>query len=371
MDNKTINKLKLFLTGLIGRYEDTKDFFVALEVEFKEKNKKITGRYEENFKFGNETYNINFDEVIKFILDKSHLYEELKISYIERGKVLYIIADNKNVVTKQENIDNNLDKKANAREYYIKEKDAQKLLQEIDIMTKDGKIKSDKIRKYNQIDHFVEIISYMLEELPKNKTINILDCACGKSYLSFVLNFYIVEVLKRRCNIVGIDYNENVIQKSIDKAKKLGYKNMKFECKDLFDYESENEVDILMSLHGCDNATDYAIAKGIKINAKNILVVPCCHKEFIEQIDNEEFNSVIKHNIFRARFNDVMTDALRCLYLESKGYDVSALEYISPLDTPKNILIRATKKKDENLLAKKDYDKIKKMFKLNPIIEKL
>lgn len=257
------------------------------------------------------------------------------------------------------------------RERYIKSSQAASLLKEIGIMTKDGKIKNDMIRKYNQIDYFIEVVDPIIQELPKDQPIHVLDCACGKSYLTFVLNFYIKEVLKRNCYFIGVDYNEGVVVSSKERAQRLGYKNMEFIQEDLNFYEPDRRIDLLISLHACDNATDYALAAGVRLGAASMVLVPCCHKEFISQIRNEEMSPLFKHNIFKVRFNDMFTDALRSLYLEGRGYQVSALEYISPLDSPKNIMIRAIKKEDYNEAAMAEYRQIKSLFQVDPIMEKL
>lgn len=376
MNNNQINKLKLFAQSLKNRHEEAEDFFVELSIDFVSGKKTFEASFGEKLYYNKEYYTLSFSEAIDFITKEAVKYDALTLTYKERGTKIVIKADNKNVTIKQSTIE---DAKAvgevkgavSGRERYIKASQASELLKEIGILSKDGKIKNDMIRKYNQIDHFIEVIAPIIDALPKDKPINILDCACGKSYLTFVLNYYIKDQLKRNCYFIGVDYNEQVIVSSKERAKRLGYKNMEFVEADLNFYEPDINIDLLVSLHACDNATDFAIAAGIRLEAKSMIVVPCCHKEFIAQIDNADMNPLFKNNIFKVRFNDMFTDALRSLYLEARGYEVSALEYISPLDTPKNIMIRAIKKQDYNASAMQEYQNIKKMFNVNPIMEKL
>jgi tRNA/tmRNA/rRNA uracil-C5-methylase (TrmA/RlmC/RlmD family) len=261
------------------------------------------------------------------------------------------------------------------REYYVKVGQANNLLREIGVLTKDGKIKNDKIRKYNQIDHFVELIDSLLKEIDlngkENDKLTILDCACGKSYLSFVLNFYLTEVLKKKCNFIGIDYSDTVINASKKMAENLGYKNMTFIKEDLTNYIPSKNPDLVISLHACDVATDMAIGLGIRSNSKAIVVVPCCHKEILNEYKSLDFEPITKYGVYKARLADILTDGMRTLMLEAKGYETSVVEYISPLDTPKNIMIRAVKKVKSNEKAMNEYNELKQKYNINITLEKL
>ena len=212
-------------------------------------------------------------------------------------------------------------------------------------MSKDGKIKNDRIRKYNQIDHFVELLVPMLKGASDRKggaPLRVIDCGCGRSYLSFVLNYYIKEVLGKKCYFTGLDVNPVVIEDSQKTAALLGYKNMTFVKTDIGTYEPDGRYDILMTLHACDTATDTALNFAVAHKIPNIVCVPCCHKEMNETYSLPGFEPLMKYGVFKAAIAASLTDALRCNYLEAMGYEVSAVEYISPLDTPKNIMIRAS-----------------------------
>lgn len=381
MNKKNIEKLKLFFMGITSRYEENKEFFLKASFQFKSGKKQFLGMIEEvdgnlNYSFNGQSKTIEFQDGLTYICEEATNYEELKFTYEERGSNVIIDANEKGVSVKYETPEKEKDLTNNQlasqlkRDYYIKVGAAKELLEEIGILTAEGKVKNDMIRKYNQIDHFIEVVEPMLKRFfEKNDSITILDCACGKSYLTFVLNYYIKEVMKKNCYFIGVDYMESVIESSKERAKRLKYKNMEFIAEDLRVYNPNRDIDMVISLHACDTATDLAISTGIRLESKSMVVVPCCHKELLEQISNTVMEPVFKHGIFKARFNDVMTDALRTLFIESYGYEVSALEYISPLDTPKNLMIRAFKTKESNEKAKQEYRELKKMFNLHPTME--
>jgi SAM-dependent methyltransferase len=383
MNKQNISKLKMFLMGISQRNKENKDFFIRLEVDFKSGTKVFSGigedevgKYKFNFKGKSDIY--TFDELLENISEEARNYEAIKFRYVERGTTVIIEGDDKKVTVKYKdqeesvpNIDEFTSTKIKNRDYFVKVGQANDLLKEIGVLTKDGKIKNDKIRKYNQIDHFVELIDGLLKEIEFKDSITVLDCACGKSYLSFVLNYYIKEVLKKKCYFVGIDYSDTVIKASKKMADNLGYKNMEFIKEDLTNYTPNRKVDLVVSLHACDIATDMAIGLGIRAKSKAIVVVPCCHKELLGQYSSEVMEPIIKHGVYKARFADLLTDGMRTLMLEAKGYDTSVVEYISPLDTPKNLMIRAIKKSDSDEKSMAQYQELKNRFNVEPTLEKL
>lgn len=369
MNKQAISKLNLFLIGIKNRFEENRSIFKGIKVTYKVglKSFKGIGQYSSpniKFNFNGRTEFLSIDDLINKICSDSINYDSITLIYSERGTDILIEADNKNVKmrnieTKEEN-EKNSNTAAEAstllnRNYYIKVGSADTLLKEISIMTKEGKIKNDKIRKYNQIDHYVELFDEMLNKLPKKQTLTILDCGCGKSYLSFVLNYYLTEVKKVKCHFIGLDYKESVIESSKRIASNLGYRNMEFHAVDIKDYTPKSKVNIVMSLHACDTATDMALALGIKLDSDAIVAVPCCHRELLNQYSYTPFQSILKHGVFKTRLADILTDGMRSLLLEAKGYDTSVVEYISPLETPKNIMIRAVKVNDENEDAMSEY----------------
>lgn len=392
MNKQNISKLTLFLMGLQNRFTENNLIFKGIYVTFTTGLKEFrgVGSLDEDtikYNFNGRTQTYDIAGLFEKIADDAQNYETLSLIYKERGTDILISADNKNVkmtntevkdVEEEVSISTNTATKASHslgetstllnRDYYIKVGKADALLKEIGIMSKEGKIKNDKIRKYNQIDHYVELLEGILDKLPKNETINILDCGCGKSYLTFVLNYYLTEVKKKKCHFIGLDYSEGVIEASKKMAKNLGYRNMEFHALDINDYVPDKKIHVVISLHACDTATDMALALGIRVNSDVIIAVPCCHRELLNSYNYEPFKGILKHGIFKARMADILTDGMRSLLLEAKGYEVSVVEYISPLETPKNLMIRAIKTKEENDKAMDEYMKLMSSLNVYPAL---
>ncbi len=379
MNKQNIGKIKLFLIGLENRFSENSSIFKDIHVVYKSglKEFKGVGSYNEeniSYNFNGKTENYTLSELWNRVTKEAENYDEVSILYRERGTDILITGDNKNVKMQNKEvpedstiISSNETKETSPanhsqetstllnRDYYIKVGKADALLKEIGIMSKDGKIKNNKIRKYNQIDHYVELLEGVLDSLPKNKVITILDCGCGKSYLTFVLNYYLTEIKRRKCKFIGLDISEGVINSSKEMAKNLGYRNMEFHAIDIKMYKPKEKINVVMSLHACDTATDMALALGIKLESDCIIAVPCCHRQMLSQYNYEPFEGITKHGILKARLADVLTDGMRSMMLEAKGYDVSVVEYISPLETPKNLMIRALKSSDENYDLMSEY----------------
>lgn len=377
MNKQNITKLELFLIGLQNRFNENCSIFKGIHVTYIVglKEFKGTGSYNQEkikYNFNGKTDLYNMEELTHEICSEASSYDSVSIIYSERGTDILITADNKQVKMKNievkedsKNINHKIGETSTLlnRDYYIKVGKADHLLKEIGIMTADGKVKNDKIRKYNQIDHYVELMEGILDKLPFNQTINILDCGCGKSYLTFVLNYYLTEVKKRKCHFIGLDYSEKVIEASKRMAENLNYRNMEFHALDINEYRPDKKIHVVISLHACDTATDMALALGIRVESDVIIAVPCCHRELLNQYSYEPFKAVTKHGVLKTRLADILTDGMRSLMLEAKGYDVSVVEYISPLETPKNIMIRALRTHSENGEALSEYMSL--MSKLN------
>lgn len=369
MNNQNINKLKLFTLGLKGRFSENSNIFESITMRYISGLKEFNGSADLvdgklQYTFHGKIIKVNLDELFQDIIDQCSKYDGLILTYKERGTHIIIEANNKTVSMK--NIEIKGEEKLNTnhmgetstllnRNYLIKIGKADNLLKEIGIMTKEGKIKNDKVRKYNQIDHYVELFNDVIDKLPKTKSINILDCGCGKSYLSFVLNYYLTEVKKIKCHFIGVDYKESVIESSKKMAENLDYRNMEFHAADINNYIPATKINVVMSLHACDTATDMALALGIKLNSNAIVAVPCCHRELLSQYSYDPFKGITKYGALKSRLADVLTDGMRALMLEAKGYDVSVVEYISPLETPKNIMIKAVKTNHDNNEAMNEY----------------
>ncbi len=368
--------LKLMLSGIISRYNDNSEYFTKLRFIFKSGLKNFTAEATLNdsdelvLKYNGSKKIFSIEDTSDFFIDESMKYESSSFEYVERSITYIIDADGRGVrmrqmQTKQETIVSPI---SGNRDYILKPENAAPLLKAIGIMTKDGKLKNDMIRKYNQIDHFIELIQPMLEACTDD-TITVLDCACGKSYLSFAVNFLLRDIMRRKCQIIGVDISENVIKASKKIANDLSYRNMEFICSDLR-YYSADKPSMVISLHACDTATDMALGLAVRSKAKSIVCVPCCHKELIGKYEINELAPMMKHGIFAVRFNDVFTDALRVMKLEAEGYNVSPIEYISPLDTPKNLMIRAEYTGKPSAEASDKYYSLIRSLNIDPAIER-
>ncbi len=370
-------QLTLFLSGLRSRFESNRDYFISADVTFKSGTKTFSGNlmFQDDgllLKYNGTKTSMTFDEFLTFFESEAIKYDSAVLDYNERGASIEITADERGVRSRQIDPKVNMPEQKNpltaGRDYIIKVNEAPELLKAIGVLTKDGKLKNDMIRKYNQIDHFLELVRPMLEA-DTSDVITVLDCGCGKSYLTFVLNYFIRQVLKRKCFVTGVDRSPIVIEDSRKTAEALGYRNMEFIEADLRTYTAKNPT-MVISLHACDTATDMAMGLAVRSGAKLIACVPCCHKELIDKYDLPILRPITDHGVFRARFNDVLTDGLRLLKLESMGYKTSVVEYVSPLDTPKNLLIRAQKVSNRNEKAEKQYYELLNTMKIYPAIER-
>ena len=230
-----------------------------------------------------------------------------------------------------------------SKKYILKEGIPVPFLQDLGVMTQEGKIVRTKFDKFRQINRFLEFIEDILPRLDQKKEVTILDFGCGKSYLTFAMYYYLHELQKFDVRIIGLDLKKDVIRHCSELAEKYGYEKLKFLEGDIADYDGVNEVDMVVTLHACDTATDYALAKAVGWNAKVILSVPCCQHELNGQMRNDILAPVMKYGLLKERFAALVTDGLRAQYLESVGYETQILEFIDMEHTPKNILIRAVK----------------------------
>ena len=211
------------------------------------------------------------------------------------------------------------------------------------IQTADGRVVKSKFDKFKQINRYLEFVDDVASNFPKDKIIRIVDFGCGKSYLTFALYYYLKIKKAYNVDIIGLDLKADVIKTCNELKKRLGYDGLRFLCGDIKDYEDTEDIDMVVSLHACDTATDYALYKAISWNAKVIFAVPCCHHEVARQLKNSDMKSTLKYGIIKERMASLITDAYRGARLEELGYDTQILEFIDMEHTPKNILIRAVR----------------------------
>lgn len=229
------------------------------------------------------------------------------------------------------------------KNYILKEGVPVPFLEDLGVMNKDGKVIAAKYDKFKQINRFLEFIEDILPKLPREREITILDFGCGKSYLTFAIYYYLKELKGLDVNIIGLDLKEDVIKKCSSLAQKYGYSKLHFCQGDIADYQGVSAVDVVVTLHACDTATDYALAKAVEWGAGVILSVPCCQHELNRQIKNDLLAPVLKYGILKERMAALLTDGIRAEILEAWGYESQILEFIDMEHTPKNLLIRAVK----------------------------
>jgi SAM-dependent methyltransferase len=230
------------------------------------------------------------------------------------------------------------------KQYILQEGTAIPFMVDLGIMSVDGKIIRSKYDKYKQINRYLEFIEDILPNFDKDKEVRIVDFGCGKSYLTFAMYYYLHEMMGYKIRVTGLDLKEDVIKTCTNLKHRYGYDKLEFLQGDIADYNGCDHVDMVVTLHACDTATDYALYKATNWGAKVILSVPCCQHEFNQNLSCEALQPMIKYGLIKERMASLMTDSMRANLLELLDYKVQILEFIDMEHTPKNILIRAVKK---------------------------
>ena len=242
---------------------------------------------------------------------------------------------------------------------------------DLGVMTKEGKIVRQKYDKYRQINRFLEFVEDILPQLSKEREQTIIDFGCGKSYLTFAMYYYLKELKGYDIRIIGLDLKEDVIAHCNELKDKYGYGKLSFLVGDIASYTDVDAVDMVVTLHACDLATDYALDKAVKWGARVILAVPCCQHELNRQIKCDSLKPVLKYGIIKERITALLTDALRANLLEQQGYETQILEFIDMEHTPKNLLIRAVKKGSMRLKHSTDIRTVEELLHVAPTLDKL
>jgi len=302
--------------------------------------------------------------------------EEITILANKKGKITRL--------TKKLNIklkapgNNPLSSDKKKKNYILQEGKAIPFLVLLGVMNSEGKVIASKYDKFRQINRFLEFVDDIIDEVielkkrdnpseddSKNQPVRIADFGCGKSYLTFAVHYLLTEIRKIKCEIEGLDLKKDVIAYCNEITGKLGLKNLIFHTGNISDYSGRSDPDIVITLHACDTATDFALKYAVSRNAKAILSVPCCQHQINSQlqklssekkaeIKNSSLAPLLKYGLIRERFSALLTDSLRGEWLENQGYSVQLMEFIDMEGTPKNILIRAVKKSSAGRQQKKE-----------------
>lgn len=314
--------------------------------------------------------NLNGDDSVNEII--SLLEENFKQGIIFAKEADYHILISKkgqiNILKKKptkENVDVNHNR---VKTYIIEDGIPYDFLIRLGVMNEKGRVVSKRYDKFRQINRFLEMVSDVIPKIKTDRHLNIVDFGCGKSYLTFALYHYLVNVLNLDINIIGLDLKEDVIKFCNEIAVDLNYNKLKFTHGDIKDFVEFQTVDMVVTLHACDTATDAALVKAVNWNAQAILSVPCCQHELLNKIHNDVMAPMEDHGIIKEKLASLVTDSIRANVLEILGYNVQLLEFIDMEHTPKNILIRAIKGDNTNTRESVDkYIKFKEFWGLSDL----
>jgi SAM-dependent methyltransferase len=302
----------------------------------------------------NQVFHQNYDvpeQVLAWWQECSLIYKQAQVQTSEKEYHVFFQKDGSSRFTSTNRV-RTLEVQAHNRkkQYIMQEGTPIDFLIELGIMTKQGKIIQSKYDKFRQINRYLEIVSDCLPFLSDGK-VRIIDFGCGKSYLTFALYWYLKQ-LQREIVIVGLDLKKDIVEHCNLLAQRLGYQGLHFQVGDIAQWQNQEPIDLMVSLHACDTATDAALTQAIRWNAKVILAVPCCQHELAPQIENSTQNAILRHGILRERLASIVTDALRAELLEAYGYQAQVMEFIDLEHTPKNLLIRGIKQQNMTKVEK-------------------
>ncbi|WP_316831282.1 SAM-dependent methyltransferase [Pedobacter aquatilis] len=319
-----------------------------LAFTFRYKTRDITKNYDlsDGVNLIAEYLNKGFKIGTLFTSDKDLIVEELN-----NGKIVLRVAKASTKELPATNHD-----KAKAK---LINPDAKPYLTELKITDAEGKVFKNAQDKFRQINHYIEILSSLIKELPAGTIRKVADMGSGKGYLTFALYDYLHSVLKLNTEVIGVEYRRDMVDLCNDVAAKSSFDQLKFVQGTIEGYDAV-DVNLLIALHACDTATDDAIFKGIKANAALIVVAPCCHKQIRREIEQSKIKNDVsfltKYGIFLERQAEMVTDGIRALILEYFGYKTKVFEFISDAHTPKNVLVVGVKKA-ENLKSKAEKER--------------
>lgn len=319
--------------------------------------------------------NQDFEYTIEYI--RENILNNFKQCQIQTENSSISILSNKkgNITIKGRPVTASIDKSKlqhnRKKKYLLEEGSKIPFLVDLGVMNNEGYIIKSKYDKYRQINRFLEFINDVIPKLDSKKRITILDFGCGKSYLTFAMYYFLKEIKGLDIHIIGLDLKEDVITHCNSLKERYGYNDLEFLIGDVANYKGVSHVDMVVTLHACDTATDYALARAIQWNADVILSVPCCQHEVNSQIKNDLLSPILKHGLLKERISALLTDGIRAEILELYGYDTQILEFIDIEHTPKNILIRGVRSSDKKSSSTKELDNILKEFNISQTLNNL
>lgn len=337
--------------------------------------------FQETISEGNQVFHRNHekdDVLLKILSYMESDFRQLEAESMD-GKLIVLVSKKGKVMVKQQK--GKQEKSAlrpdmthnRVKRYILEEGIVVPFLVDLGVQTKEGRIVHARYDKFRQINRYLEFVEDILPTLDNGEPVHIIDFGCGKSYLTFALYYYLHELKGMEVHITGLDLKRDVIDRCNLLADSYGYQNLHFVYGDIGDYEGAQKADMVVTLHACDTATDYAIQKAVDWDAKVVFTVPCCQHEVNGQIENEVLEPVLKYGLLKERMAALITDGIRANLLEEAGYDTQVLEFIDMEHTPKNILIRAVKRQRSKERDKTDTGvaSMTKALKVNTTLQRL
>lgn len=326
---------------------------------------------------GKQVFHENYEkqDAIAYVLDQMEKFFGQMVLQSTTKTVNVLVSKKGTVTIKQKAQKNEVKPKElshnRKKRYILEEGTAIPFLVDLGVQTKEGKIVHSRYDKFRQINRFLEFIQDIVENLPKGRELTIVDFGCGKSYLTFAMYHYLKVMKGFDIRVIGLDLKEDVIAYCNELKDRYGYEKMSFTTGDIASYTGVDAVDMVVTLHACDTATDYALEKAVKWGASVILSVPCCQHELNYQMKNEELSAVLQYGLLKERIAALVTDGLRAEMLEQCGYDTQVLEFIDMEHTPKNILIRGVKRNKERESNFEKYNNCCKALQADPMLGRL
>lgn len=353
--------VKMSLGNYKGSIDGLKNCYIKKTVIKQEDKLSFTYRYQTK----DIVKNFSIDEAIKFIKEflESGDFRHAALLTLESDVIFELLSHGKTTFKKNKPTHQELPSlEHNIQKNRLLTTQGKVYLKQLKIIDDRGIVIPSSQDKFKQINHYVELLSPLIKNLPKYDSLNVLDMGAGKGYLTFALYDYLTQVLHLKASVTGVEFRKDLVDLCNDIAKKSDFHDLKFKQGTIMDCDASN-TNILIALHACDTATDDAIYKGISANADLIVVAPCCHKQIRRELENHkqknDLDFLIKHGIFLERHAEMVTDGLRSLILEYFGYTTKVFQFISEAHTPKNVMIVAEKKFKTDIQKQEILKKIK------------